>query len=89
METSQNSRLVSNRPTACTSPCCARAAKALVDALDANVAERIAEQAVEAEFAFADEIERCTSLHYDTNDAAEAFRDTVSTTAETRCCASH
>ena len=61
----------------------ARAAKAFADALDANDSpERIAEQAVEAEFAFADEIERCTSLHYDTDDAVEAFRDTVSNIVE-------
>ena len=61
----------------------ARAAKAFADALDANDSpERIAEQAVEAEFAFADEIERCTSLHYETDDAVEAFRDTVATIVE-------
>ena len=61
----------------------ARAAKAFADALDANDSpERIAEQAVEAEFAFAEEIERCTSLHYDSNDAVEAFRDTVSNIVE-------
>ena len=61
----------------------ARAAKAFADALDANDSpERIAEQAVEAEFAFADEIERCTSLHYETGDAVEAFRDTVATIVE-------
>ena len=61
----------------------ARAAKAFADALDANDSpERIAEQAVEAEFAFAEEIERCTSLHYDSNDAVEAFRDTVATIVE-------
>ena len=60
----------------------ARAAKAFADALDANDSpERIAEQAVEAEFAFAEEIERCTSLHYET-DAVEAFRDTVATIVE-------
>jgi len=61
----------------------ARAAKAFADALDADDSpERIAEQAVEAEFAFADEIERCTSLHYETDDAVEAFRDAVATIVE-------
>ena len=62
----------------------ARAAKAFADALDANDSpERIAEQAVEAEFAFAEEVQSASrAFDFETDDAVEAFRDTVSTIVE-------
>jgi len=65
----------------------ARAAKAFSDALDADASpEQIAEDAVAAEFAFAEAVESATPAAFQEvwtrDDAVEAFRDVVAATVE-------